>query len=45
MKSILDVGSGAGQIAGHLLEYADRGRADHVHRPVAAHAARGPASG
>ena len=23
MKSILDVGSGAGQIAGHLLEYAD----------------------
>jgi len=25
MKSILDVGSGAGQIAGHLLEYADPG--------------------
>ena len=25
MKSILDVGSGAGQIAKHLLEYADRG--------------------
>jgi ubiquinone/menaquinone biosynthesis C-methylase UbiE len=25
MKSILDVGSGAGQIAGHLLEYADTG--------------------
>jgi ubiquinone/menaquinone biosynthesis C-methylase UbiE len=24
MKSILDVGSGAGQIAGHLLEFADR---------------------
>ena len=23
MKSILDVGSGAGQIAGHLLEFAD----------------------
>lgn len=25
MKSILDVGSGAGQIAGHLLEFADAG--------------------
>src|SRR5919201_5524018 len=25
MKSILDVGSGAGQIAGHLLDFADRG--------------------
>src|SRR6478672_10074394 len=24
MKSILDVGSGAGQIAGHLLEFSDR---------------------
>jgi ubiquinone/menaquinone biosynthesis C-methylase UbiE len=24
MKSILDIGSGAGQIAGHLLEFADR---------------------
>ena len=42
MKSILDVGSGAGQIAGHLLEFADPRRADHVHRPVAADAVPRP---
>ena len=42
MKSILDVGSGAGQIAKHLLEYSRSRRADHVHRSVAPDAAPGP---
>ena len=45
MKSILDVGSGAGQIAGHLLEFADPDAQNHLHRFVAADAAAGPACG
>ena len=44
-KQILDVGSGAGQIAKHLLKYADPRRSDHLLRSVARDAPPRPARG
>ena len=44
MKSILDVGSGAGQIAGHLLGFLRSGDSNHLHRSFAADAAAGAAA-
>ena len=42
-RQILDVGSGAGQIAGHLLKYADRDAQNHLPRSFARNAPPGAA--